>query len=82
MDDLAKDRLLFTDLDDTYILIEFQVIVSRKCRIFSINFDKGKIPIVHPERNAGFIKEPNRLIEFLDMDVYSTHCTKLCGKIW
>lgn len=70
MDDLAKDRLLFTDLDDTYILIEFpsNSIPESAENIFYQLLDKGKVPvIVHPERNAGFIKEPNRLIEFLDM---------------
>lgn len=70
MEDLAQDRLLFTDLDDTYILIEFpsNSIPDSAENIFYQLLDKGKIPvIVHPERNAGFIKEPIRLTEFLDM---------------
>ena len=66
----GQEVRLTTLLMDTYILIEFpsNSIPESAENIFYQLLDKGKIPvIVHPERNAGFIKEPNRLIEFLDM---------------
>ncbi|MGM0122836.1 protein-tyrosine phosphatase [Enterococcus sp. AZ194] len=70
LDDLARDNILFTDLDDTYILIEFPTmeVPSYTEQVFFDLQALGKIPvIVHPERNAHFRKDPNHLIPFLDM---------------
>ncbi|ATF70906.1 tyrosine-protein phosphatase [Enterococcus sp. FDAARGOS_375] len=70
IDDIAQDLILFTDLDDTYILIEFPSIdvPIYTNKIFFELFQMGKTPvIVHPERNAYFREDPNNLIPFLDM---------------
>jgi len=74
IDDIQQDNVLFTDLDDTYILIEFptmEVPTYTECMFFEL-LQMGKIPvIVHPERNAHFRKDPNNLIPFLDMGCLS-----------
>ncbi|KAF1298460.1 tyrosine protein phosphatase [Enterococcus sp. JM4C] len=70
LDDLARDNILFTDLDDTYILIEFPTmeVPSYTEQVFFDLQALGKTPvIVHPERNAHFRKDPNHLIPFLEM---------------
>lgn len=70
MKEIADDQILFTDLDDTYILIEFPTmdIPAYTENIFFQLRSMGKIPvIVHPERNAKFREDPNRLIEYLEM---------------
>ncbi|EOT41455.1 tyrosine-protein phosphatase [Enterococcus dispar] len=70
IEELAKGQILFTDLDDTYILIEFPTmdIPAYTENIFFQLRSMGKIPvIVHPERNAKFREDPNRLIEYLEM---------------
>ncbi len=70
MDEIANDRILFTDLDDTYLLIEFPTmdIPAYTEQIFWQLRAAGKIPvIVHPERNAKFREDPNLLIPFLEM---------------
>ena len=70
MEEIASGQILFTDLDDTYILIEFPTmdIPAYTENIFFQLRSMGKIPvIVHPERNAKFREDPNRLIEYLDM---------------
>ena len=68
--DLNEDNLLFTDLNDTYLLIEFpsgDVPAFSETLLFELR-GMGKIPvIVHPERNAMFREDPNRLIPFLEM---------------
>ncbi|EOL45320.1 protein-tyrosine phosphatase [Enterococcus phoeniculicola] len=70
LEDLKKDNILFTDLDDTYILIEFPTmeVPTYTEQIFFELQALGKTPvIVHPERNAYFRKDPNHLIPFLEM---------------
>ncbi|HJF19091.1 MAG TPA: tyrosine protein phosphatase [Enterococcus columbae] len=70
LDDLRANRLVFTDLSDTYLLLELP---SNRIPEYTESIcyqlrSLGKVPvIVHPERNAGFIEEPNKLIDFLDM---------------
>ena len=70
IEDIKNNEILFTDLDDTYILIEFptmDVPVYTEDIFFQLR-SMGKIPvIVHPERNAKFREDPNRLIEYLEM---------------
>lgn len=70
IEEINKNRILFTDLDDTYILIEFPTmdIPAYTEQIFFELRALGKIPvIVHPERNAKFREDPNLLIPFLEM---------------
>lgn len=70
MDEIAADRILFTDLENQYLLLELpsnSIPDYTESMCYRLR-KQGKIPvIVHPERNAEFIKEPNRLIEFLNM---------------
>ncbi|EOH84866.1 tyrosine-protein phosphatase [Enterococcus casseliflavus] len=70
IEDIRNGNILFTDLYDTYILIEFptmEVPTYSEQVFFELN-SLGKIPvIVHPERNAYFRKDPNNLIPFLEM---------------
>lgn len=72
LEDMSRDEILFTDLEDTYILIEFPTmdIPAYTEQLFFELRGLGKIPvIVHPERNAKFREDPTRLIPFLDMGV-------------
>lgn len=68
--EIKNDQILFTDLADTYVLIEFPTmdVPAYSEELFFELRAIGKIPvIVHPERNAIFRKEPNRLLTYLDM---------------
>lgn len=70
LEEIKADRLLYTDLSDTYLLIEFPTgdipAYSEKI-LFSLR-NEGKTPvIVHPERNIKFREDPNRLIPYLEM---------------
>ena len=70
INEIKRDEILFTDLEDTYILIEFPTmdVPSFSEQLFFELRAMEKIPvIVHPERNAKFREEPNRLIPYLDM---------------
>ncbi|MGV3083901.1 tyrosine-protein phosphatase [Enterococcus dispar] len=70
IEDIKNNEILFTDLDDTYILIEFPTmdVPAYTEDIFFQLRGMGKIPIiVHPERNAKFREDSNRLMEYLDM---------------
>lgn len=71
IEDLNEDNLLFTDLNDTYLLIEFpsaDVPAFSETLLFELR-GMGKIPvIVHPERNRFFMEDPDRLIPFLEME--------------
>ncbi|MDW8492257.1 CpsB/CapC family capsule biosynthesis tyrosine phosphatase [Enterococcus lactis] len=70
IEDIHRDEILFTDLDDTYLLIEFPTLEVPLYaeRLFFELLQLGKTPvIVHPERNAHFRKDPNHLLPFLDM---------------
>lgn len=72
LEDIAKGEILFTDLDNTYILIEFPTgeVPAYTEQLFFNLMSQGHTPvIVHPERNAVFRKEPNLLIPFLEMGV-------------
>ena len=69
IEDIHRDEILFTDLDDTYLLIEFPTLEVPLYaeRLFEL-LELGKTPvIVHPERNAHFREDPNHLLPFLDM---------------
>lgn len=70
IEDIHRDEILFTDLDDTYLLIEFptlEVPLYAEWLFFEL-LELGKTPvIVHPERNAHFREDPNHLLPFLDM---------------
>lgn len=70
--DIEKGRILFTDLTNKYILIEFPTrdIPLFTEQIFFELLSRGHIPvIVHPERNSKFREDPNRLLPFLEMGV-------------
>lgn len=72
LEDIAKGEILFTDLDDTYILIEFPTgeVPAYTEQLFFQLLSQGHTPvIVHPERNTVFRKDPNELIPFLEMGV-------------
>lgn len=72
LDDIKNQEILFTDLDNTYILIELPTgdVPEYSEQLFFELMSAGHVPvIVHPERNAIFRKDPNRLIPFLDMGV-------------
>jgi protein-tyrosine phosphatase len=66
--EIQQQQLLFTDLDDQYLLIEFPTIEvpAYTDALFFQLIDRGYTPvIVHPERNAVFSKDPNRLLPML-----------------
>ncbi|NTQ65425.1 tyrosine protein phosphatase [Enterococcus faecium] len=70
LQDIYQDEILFTDLADTYLLIEFPTLEVPLYteRLFFELLQLGKTPvIVHPERNAHFREDPNQLIPFLEM---------------
>lgn len=70
LEEIQQDRILFTDLEDTYLLIEFPTmdVPAYAQELFFKLREMGKVPvIVHPERNAKFREDPNRLIPFLEM---------------
>ncbi|GCF93292.1 tyrosine protein phosphatase [Enterococcus florum] len=72
LEDIQHQEILFTDLDDTYLLIEFPTgeVPAYSEVLFYNLLKEGHIPvIVHPERNAVFRKDPNQLIPFLEMGV-------------
>ncbi|MDT2459456.1 tyrosine-protein phosphatase [Enterococcus avium] len=67
---IKRDEILFTDLDNTYLLIEFPTneIPIYAEQMFYHLLNQGHVPvIVHPERNAVFREDPNRLVSFLEM---------------
>lgn len=67
---IQRDEILFTDLDNTYLLIEFPTneIPIYAEQVFYHLLNRGQVPvIVHPERNVVFREEPNRLVSFLEM---------------
>lgn len=72
LEDIHNQEILFTDLNNTYILIEFPSgdVPEYSEQLFFELMSEGHTPvIVHPERNAIFRKDPNRLIPFLQMGV-------------
>lgn len=72
LEQIQADDILFTDLANRYILIEFPTndIPAYTERLFFELLEAGHTPvIVHPERNSKFIQDPNRLLPFLEMGV-------------
>lgn len=68
--DINNGCILFTDLTDTYLLIELPTmdIPAYTEELFFELRARGKVPvIVHPERNAKFREDPNRLFPYLEM---------------
>lgn len=72
LEDIHHGELLFTDLSNHYLLIEFptlEVPAYADQLLFQL-IEHGYTPvIVHPERNAVFSKDPNRLLPYLEMGV-------------
>jgi protein-tyrosine phosphatase len=69
---IDNNEILFTDIDNTYLLIEFPTaeVPAYTEKIFFELLNQGHTPIiVHPERNAYFRENPNRLIPFIEMGV-------------
>lgn len=69
LEDIEKDRILFTDELNQYVLIEFPTssIPTYTERLFYDLQSNGKTPvIVHPERNRMILEEPNKLKELVD----------------
>ncbi|MFC6348361.1 tyrosine-protein phosphatase [Vagococcus carniphilus] len=67
---VAQNEILFTDLDDTYILIEFpssEVPLYAHRVLFDLCTNGYKPVIVHPERNGQIMKNPNLMIPFIEM---------------
>lgn len=72
LDDIQRQEILFTDLDNKYLLIEFPSgdVPEYSEQLFFELMSHGHVPvIVHPERNAVFRKDPNELLRFLQMGV-------------
>lgn len=72
LEEIEQHTILFTDLTDHYILIEFPTmdIPAYTEKLFYELFSKGYTPvIVHPERNAKFREDPNLLLPFIEMGV-------------
>lgn len=70
MRQLAANYIQFIDQKDRYFLLEFPRTEIPLYAIYMVEkvLNEGKIPIiVHPECNVGFIKEPNKLIPFLEL---------------
>ena len=68
--DLENDDILFVDVTNRYLLVEFPSsgIPLFAEQLFFELLSKDIIPvIVHPERNAGFLEDPNLLIPFIEM---------------
>lgn len=68
--DRESGQLLGTDTEDRYLLMEFPSIEIPYFAesLFLTLIGEGVTPvIVHPERNGGFIEDPNALIPFLEM---------------
>lgn len=70
LEEIEQNRILFTDVANTYLLIEFPTmdVPAYTEQLFFDLRAKGHVPvIVHPERNAKFREDPNLLIPFLEM---------------
>ncbi|WP_086349807.1 tyrosine-protein phosphatase [Candidatus Enterococcus clewellii] len=69
LEKIETGEILFADLNNRYILIEFpfEEIPSYAEQLLFNLVQRGHRPIiVHPERNQGFIDDPNRLIPFIE----------------
>ncbi|MGY3765898.1 tyrosine-protein phosphatase [Vagococcus vulneris] len=74
MERIKNDTILFADLSDRYILIEFPaaIIPTYAEPILFEMCTQGMTPIiVHPERNSAIIKNPNALLPFIEMGCIS-----------
>lgn len=72
LEQIQNNDLLFVDLDNRYILIEFPTneIPAYAESLFIKLLEADRVPIiVHPERNNKFIEDPNKLLPFLEMGV-------------
>lgn len=72
IEQIQQESILFTDLDNRYILIELPTndIPAYTEHLFFELLKAEHTPIiVHPERNSKFIQDPNRLLPFLEMGV-------------
>lgn len=70
MEAIYRQEILFTDLEDQYLLIEFPTmeVPAYAEQLFFQLIGQGFTPvIVHPERNAVFGHDPNRLLPYLEM---------------
>lgn len=70
LQEIEQDNILFVDVTDRYLLIEFPTMDVAKYseKIFIALRSLGITPvIVHPERNVVFRENPNYLTTFLDM---------------
>ena len=67
--DVYNDEILFADLDNQYLLIEFPTLSIphyAESLCFQLH-QKGITPvIVHPERNQAVIADPNTLLPFIE----------------
>ncbi|MGM0168727.1 protein-tyrosine phosphatase [Enterococcus sp. AZ135] len=67
---IERQEILFTDIDNHYLLIEFPTleVPAFSEQLFFQLIERGHTPvIVHPERNAVFTRDPNRLLPYLKM---------------
>lgn len=67
---IQRDEILFADLEDIYILIEFpssNIPVFAEQVLFELRSNKITPVIVHPERNRQLIRRPNDFLPFLEM---------------
>ncbi|MGG5317361.1 tyrosine-protein phosphatase [Enterococcus sp. AZ072] len=70
MEAIQQQEILFTDLDNHYLLVEFPTleVPAYAEQLFFQLIGQGYTPvIVHPERNAFFGQDPNRLLPYLEM---------------
>jgi protein-tyrosine phosphatase len=70
IEDIQKDKIIFWGSKKQFLLIEFPAfsVPLFSERIFDTLAGLNKIPIiVHPERNDYFMKDPNRLIPFIQL---------------
>lgn len=67
---ISQNDILFTDLDDTYLLIEFpsmEVPMYAHRVLFELCANGYTPIIVHPERNAQIMNNPNLMIPLIEM---------------
>ena len=70
IEDIKKNKIIFWGNKEQFLLIEFPTfsVPLFSERIFDTLAGLNKIPIiVHPERNYYFMKDPNRLIPFIQL---------------
>lgn len=71
---IEKDEILFADEESKYLLIEFPTMnipTYAEQLFFSLQQKKITPVIVHPERNQEIIKDPNRLLPFIERGALS-----------